>query len=66
MDEMTHLQRCDRCRYVGPMDYTAGHSVCPKCFQIPAFGDCCQGVEIPTTFNGPQDVCDVDGEDVPN
>lgn len=63
---MTHLQRCDRCRYVGEMDYVHGHHQCPQCKQQIAFGDCCQGSPIPTTFSGPQDACDIDGGDLPN
>lgn len=42
-EKMEHTQRCPRCLYVGPMDYVAGHFICPKCMQIPDFGDCCQG-----------------------
>jgi hypothetical protein len=42
-EKMEHLQRCPRCRYVGPMDFIAGHFACPECKQIPEGGDCCQG-----------------------
>jgi hypothetical protein len=54
---MTHVQHCEKCRYVGLMDYVHGHFVCPKCKQQIAFGDCCQG--------SPQDDCEKE-EDVPN
>jgi len=45
---MTHVQRCDKCRYVGEMDYIHGHFACPSCKQQIAFGDCCQGIESST------------------
>tara|TARA_R110001583_G_scaffold103890_1_gene251224 strand:- start:127 stop:321 length:195 start_codon:yes stop_codon:yes gene_type:complete len=64
---MDNIQHCMHCRYVGQFDFVHQKLICPKCKQMSAFGDCCQGSEeIPATFSGPKDACDVEGEDVPN
>ena len=51
-EKMEHIQRCPRCLYVGPMEFVAGHLICPDCKQIPEGGDCCQGETAECNING--------------
>ena len=37
------MNTCSRCGYEGEAVFVHGHLMCPKCHQIPEFGDCCQG-----------------------
>ncbi len=62
---MDNIQHCLHCRYVGQFDFIHGKLKCPKCGQMSAFGDCCQGSsdDLAGHFR-PKDPCE--GEDGPN